>query len=541
MALTSGPDMTPAPSLLSGSMNNTVPTLLQDNSAPNVTEAPDSRFLTPMAPTPITDTRTGTQKLLSGLLSGLAGGASAPINSTLGGQLGLQNQLRNEEIAKQNVAQSNENQQKQFQDQLQQAQNQRANVTTSNADEMHQVQMHLANLNALEAAHRASFLPMDDQVVYAENTAKLAKAYKDSGRDTIVIPDTHEALDSLIKQNPQASSWETVHLHNPDGSAGQVMFVKPAGPGTPSLSTDAKYNAFKSIGAPISKEEAASMSDTDFTKARQAYTLNWMKNQGDIQQTKLKESAETARNNARINASNQKSGGSERDPQAVADNVIAGGQYLGDLTGRGDRGLKSEIQTILAKRGISESQLMTEEKVAKQKNVQDTITAIGTLGGVNGQPGALQEYFDALKQANVSNARQLNKLYNKGNIDLGTPEGQQLQKVHQLATAAQDQYARLIAGGVSTDSSRQQASELFDANFGHSTAQGALDGAKIELNKRADALGAQSRYVKNQLKNMGISLTKSAPITVGGFQFPDQASADKYTKALQAQQGAVAK
>lgn len=506
--LTPGADF--APSLLSGqTMDNGAPNLPAPSPLAVAQQAPDP-VITPTAPAPVVDTRTGTQKLLSGLLSGLAGGAAAPVNSQQGGVLGLQNQERNEQKVQQDIANQNQQQQQAFQNQLEQAQNQRAQVTANNADELHQVQMHVANLNALEAAHRVAFLPIDDQVAFAENQAKLADAYKRTGRSTTLVPDSPDALNNFIKQNPAATNWETVHLHSPNGQ-GEVMFVQPAGPGQPKLSADAKFQAFKSIGAPVSKEEAASMSDEDFTKARQAYTLNWMTGQNQTHQTQLRESAENARNNARIAATAQKQNGdtATRDPGAVADNVINGGQYLGDLTGRGDKGLKSEVQTILAKRGISEAQLMTEEKVAKQKNVQDTVTSIGTLAGVNGQPGAIQEYYDALKQSNISDTKQLNKLYSKGNIDLGTPEGQQLQKVHQLAVAAQDQYAKLIGGGQSTDSSRKQAAELFDANFGHNTAQGALDGALIELNKRADALGAQSRYVKTQLNNMQITSRQS--------------------------------
>jgi len=255
----------------------------------------------------------------------------------------------------------------------------------------------------------------------------------------------------------------------------------------------------QAVGAPFSREELANMSDADFFKAKQAYTLEDMKNKNTTHQTLLREQHEDVRNAAKIRADAINT----TTADSTAKGVMSGNQMLGDLPGgRGDKGLKTQVIKQLNDQGVNTSDLTLEERYAKNPATGTALVLANTLLGPNGDKGALDQYLDATKAANVTSFKQVNEKYNSGQIDLGTTQGKALQKAHTLGVAAQDQYAKILVGtGMSTDDARKQAGKLFDSNFGSKTAEGAVEGAKAELNARLDSMGAQSRYVKHTIVN----------------------------------------
>lgn len=547
MALTSGADFSPAPSLLSGApMNDSIPDAVVTQSDPVAVQAPPA-YSVPATPAPVVDTRSGTQKLLAGILSGLAGGASAPTDSTMGGALGLQNQQRQEAQVQQNIANQNQQAQQTFENQAQQQQIARANQAQLNSDSLSAAQTHLANLNALEAAHRVAFLPLDDQRAYAQGQEALFNAYKATNRTPFLIPDNTGAVNDFIKQHPEAANWEVVHLHNPSGGDGQVAFIQPPQPGQKPLSAEAKAAAFKRVGAPLTAADAANMSDADFYKAVQAYGLESVKQAGENHRTAVTQAGEDRRAAAsRAAAAGTTTEGPALDAeiQSLHQGKAIPTSFIG---GRGSaKQIKSLTDAWINKHPEDADKVQKFQAQAKEADKVPVISALQTGRTLFAQNGTIDQIEGLVNTIPRSEMPALNKWIQTGSYQGGNT---QIAAVLSSLPDISQELATFNSGATGRSSDKridlaEQQLRKADTPEQFKSSLKALRDIAVARYDGIVGKGEQenkflsSRYPRSDFQKTPSSNTSQAAHAGGagfvsddGFKFPNQDSLDKYNAA----------
>lgn len=417
-------------------------------------QAPPTPVVQAPAPQPaITDNRSFTQKLLGGLLSGLAGGASAGRYDTNGGQLGLKQANEADAEYQANIDRQNQIQQQGFRDRLAQQQQQNQNQSSANAQDMHGVQMTMANLNALQAAHRAAFLPQDDQVAYAQNQLALANAYKGLGKNVDEVEDTHGALADYFKAHPDlnTSNVEAIHIPAPDGVAGKVMLVR-AGDTSTSLPPATKLALLKRVGF-----DTTGMTDipqADFMKIYQAASLENIKQRGESARAAGVQAGENARLKTKLSAGQEPDTPVNAADQAKINALHSGQAITGDFTS-GYGGAK-EVQRLTniwlnqyPDDATKVEQFKAQAKQAGEQGVNTSLAAGRTLFAPN---GALDQINGLVQSIPRTEIPAVNKF-----LQTGVYEGGDKHVAAVLSTLpdVQDLLAKFNTGGGSITSDKR--------------------------------------------------------------------------------------
>lgn len=559
MALTPGP-VTGNPSLLAGIGADAAEAIAGNPNqalagieaapiqSPQVTQAP-SQYQTLVAPAPITDKRSFTQKLLGGLLSGLAGGAAAPTNSQQGGVLGLQQQQRQENEAQQQLQVANQNQARQFQQQQQAAENQRQNQQQMNADDLHVAQMHNANLNQLEIAHRLAQLPLDDQVHYAKAQAALFEAKKKTGVTPILVDGSYAGLNNYLKQNPKAQGWETIHLSNPTpGAPDQVAFIPPAQPGQKPLSTDAKIKALKAVNAPFTPEQVANMSDADVFKATNAYGLEDVKQRGQNARSRVVQGPATPskpRGTTNPNGSVATANPTSLDAKidALHNGTAVASSFIG---GRGSaKEVKALTDAWLSKHPDDAPKVEKFKSQLTQANKAPVISALQTgrtLFAPNGTIDQIEGLVNNLPRAEIPAITKWiqSGSYQGGNTTAAAVLSSLPDISQELATFNSGATGR--SSDKRIDLAEQQLRKADTPEQFKASLKTLRDIALARYNGIVGSGEDENKFITSQFRRSDYDRSAPKPpaasggVVVGGFKFPNQAAADQYAAAL-AKQG----
>ena len=144
--------------------------------------------------------------------------------------------------------------------------------------------------------------------------------------------------------------------------------------------------------------------------------------------------------------------------------LVDGGMDPSQLSKRSktyDQNLSLANQYSLEKYGkpFDIAQAQTDYKYANQQQTQNTLKMIN---GMTDQGGAIDIATKAAQALPQTNSQTLNKLFNAGTTEFGST---QETNFHTAMLGLADEYSKVMGGGVSSDTGRQQALDILKGAY----------------------------------------------------------------------------
>ena len=138
------------------------------------------------------------------------------------------------------------------------------------------------------------------------------------------------------------------------------------------------------------------------------------------------------------------------------------------------------------------AQAQEDYTYAKQPQTQNTLKMIRAMTDPGGS-------IDIATQAAASLPRfdsgTLNKVFNAGATEFGSPEATNF---HTAMLGLADEYSKVMGGGVSSDTGRQQALDILKASYSKGQLVGAIGVMRQDISARQNALVGSNRYLLRQ-------------------------------------------
>jgi hypothetical protein len=129
---------------------------------------------------------------------------------------------------------------------------------------------------------------------------------------------------------------------------------------------------------------------------------------------------------------------------------------------------------------------------AKNPQTQNTLRMIN---GMTEPGGAIQIAQEAGKSLPQFNSSTINKIFNAGATEFGNAEATNF---HTAMLGLADEYSKVMGGGVSSDTGRQQALDLLKAAYSKGQLAGAISIMQRDLAARKSAIVGDNRYLQRQ-------------------------------------------
>lgn len=144
---------------------------------------------------------------------------------------------------------------------------------------------------------------------------------------------------------------------------------------------------------------------------------------------------------------------------------------------------------------------------AKNPQTQNTLRMINGMTEPN---GAIQIAQEAAKNLPQFNSATLNKVFNAAATEFGSAEASNF---HTAMLGLADEYSKVMGGGISSDTGRQQALDLLKAAYSKGQLAGAISIMQRDLSARKNAIVGDNRYLQRQFGGSAASVsnTQSAP------------------------------
>jgi hypothetical protein len=129
---------------------------------------------------------------------------------------------------------------------------------------------------------------------------------------------------------------------------------------------------------------------------------------------------------------------------------------------------------------------------AKNTQTQNTLRMIN---GMTEPGGAIQIAADAAKNLPQFNSATLNKVFNAAATEFGNA---QASNFHTAMLGLADEYSKVMGGGISSDTGRQQSLDLLRAAYSKGQLAGAISIMQRDLAARKSAIVGDNRYLQRQ-------------------------------------------
>jgi hypothetical protein len=147
---------------------------------------------------------------------------------------------------------------------------------------------------------------------------------------------------------------------------------------------------------------------------------------------------------------------------------------------------------------------------AKNSQTQNTLRMIN---GMTEPGGAIQIADDAAKKLPQLNSSLLNKVFNAAATEFGSSEASDF---HTAMLGLADEYSKIMGGGISSDTGRQQSLDLLKAAYSKGQLAGAIAIMRKDIAARKSAIVGDNRYLQRQFGGSpaSVSNTQSPPVSL---------------------------
>jgi hypothetical protein len=183
------------------------------------------------------------------------------------------------------------------------------------------------------------------------------------------------------------------------------------------------------------------------------------------------------------------------------------------------------------------AQASTDYKYANTARTKDTLNMID---GMTESGGAIDIAKKAASKLPQMNSKTANKVFNIAKTEFGDNA---LTDFHTAMLGLADEYSKVMGGGVSSDTGRQQALDIVNAAYSKGQMSGAIQIMQSDIAARKRAIIGKNRYLLQEYVDSTGQAPAQNPQTgqpqgsiqvtdpQGGVHtFADQASADKFKK-----------
>lgn len=205
---------------------------------------------------------------------------------------------------------------------------------------------------------------------------------------------------------------------------------------------------------------------------------------GEVKQAAAKAGAEAkARQPYEMSLAAQRQALSQGDPQAAAQLLVNGDATLSELKSRGATP-DFIAKTLFNARKLSGGKYNAQEADANFKVAQSpaNVAFFGSAGSLVSKGGTLDQLEAAGRDIPQGKIPALNSIADWTKAATGSGP---LAKYASLALGAADDYAKVMGGGQGSDTSRQQALDLFKANLSPEGRAGSVSGVRGAVNSQA--------------------------------------------------------
>jgi hypothetical protein len=162
------------------------------------------------------------------------------------------------------------------------------------------------------------------------------------------------------------------------------------------------------------------------------------------------------------------------------------------------------------------AQAQNDYKYAGNPQTQNTLKMIN---GMAEPGGAISIATNAAQKLPSLNSQTLNKVFNAGATEFGST---QATNFHTAMLGLADEYSKVMGGGISSDTGRQQSLDILKAAYSKGQIQGAISTMQQDINARRTALVGGNRYLMRQFGG------GQQPQQQGGTQFQKFSSDGKW-------------
>ncbi len=141
---------------------------------------------------------------------------------------------------------------------------------------------------------------------------------------------------------------------------------------------------------------------------------------------------------------------------------------------------------------FSVAQATSDFKYATNPQTQNTLRMIN---GMTDAGGSLDIVANAAKNLPAVNSTVANKLFNIGSAQFGDPV---LTNFHVAMLGLADEYSKVMGGGTSSDTGRQQALDILKDGYSNNQIAGAINILRSDIAARKAAIVGTNRYLQRQ-------------------------------------------
>jgi hypothetical protein len=149
---------------------------------------------------------------------------------------------------------------------------------------------------------------------------------------------------------------------------------------------------------------------------------------------------------------------------------------------------------------------------AKNPQVQNTLRMIN---GMTEPGGAIQIAADTAKNLPQFNSSTLNKVFNIAATEFGSSDATNF---HSSMLGLADEYSKVMGGGISSDTGRQQSLDLLKAAYSKGQLAGAINIMQRDIAARKSAIVGDNRYLMKQFggsaQNPNSSSAQAPPVSL---------------------------
>lgn len=138
------------------------------------------------------------------------------------------------------------------------------------------------------------------------------------------------------------------------------------------------------------------------------------------------------------------------------------------------------------------AQASTDYKYANQKSTKDTLNMIN---GMTEKGGAIDIATQAASKLPKFDSQAVNSIFNATATQFGSDEATNF---HTAMLGLADEYSKVMGGGVSSDTGRQQALDILKNSYSTGQLQGAINIMRQDIAARKKAIVGGNRYLQNE-------------------------------------------
>lgn len=185
------------------------------------------------------------------------------------------------------------------------------------------------------------------------------------------------------------------------------------------------------------------------------------------------------------------------NPNSLPVSLVEGNMDPSQLSKRGkdynmQLQLANQYSTEKYGKPFNIAQAQTDYKYANQGQTQNTLKMID---GMSEPGGAIDIASKAAQNLPQFNSATANKVFNATATEFGNTEASNF---HTAMLGLADEYSKVMGGGVSSDTGRQQALDVLKASYSKGQLSGAIQIMQRDIAARKSALIGDNRYLQNQ-------------------------------------------